>query len=104
MKKLTFSKKEYIEKILKNEKTSTIRLGKRVFEIGEIVSIYLDDKKIADAVITNVSYMKLNELTQKHAIKDGFKNKKELIKALKFHYPKISKDDIVTLIEFKIRR
>jgi len=101
MKRIHFSKK-YKKKILKGEKRATLRLGKRKFKVGETVEIMIGNKKIGEAIITNVSYTTLNEIGKEEVRKDGFTKKSKLEKALKQHYPKIKKDSILTVIEFKL--
>ncbi|MCD6403094.1 MAG: ASCH domain-containing protein [Candidatus Aenigmarchaeota archaeon] len=102
MKKIHFSK-EYKKKLLKGEKSSTIRLGKRKkYKVGDVVELVVEEKPIAKALITNVEYVRVKDLTEERAKKDGFHTKNKLIKALKKHYPRIKDNNTVTVIEFKI--
>jgi len=92
----------YIEKILKEEKTSTIRVGKYSIKKGRSFYIHAKGHVIGKAIVTNVRIKPLKELTDEDAKRDGFKNRKELLKALKKHYGKLDKDTPVTIIEFKM--
>ena len=101
-KKIYFSK-EYRKKLIKGEKCSTIRLGRRKkYKVGDVVELVVNEKPVAKALITNVEFLKLKDLTDERAKKDGFHTKSKLIRALKKHYPKIREDSNVTVIEFKI--
>jgi len=98
-KPLNFSK-EYRNKILSGEKTSTIRL-KTNLKVGEKVQIVVGGEKLGEAEITSIKRKDLLSLTDEDAKKDGFKNKKELLKALKKHYGKLPSDTIVYIVSFK---
>jgi len=98
-KPLNFSK-EYRNKILSGEKTSTIRL-KTNLKVGEKVQIVVGGEKLGEAEITSIKRKDINSLTDEEARKDGFKNKKELLKALKKHYGKLSSDTHVYIVSFK---
>ena len=93
----------YADKILKEEKTSTIRVGKYSIKKGRSFYIHARGHVLGKAVVTNVKIKSLKELTDEDAKRDGFKNKKELLKALKKHYGKLDKDTPVTIIEFKMQ-
>ena len=102
VKRIYFSK-EYKKKILKGEKSSTIRLGKRKkYKVGDIVELIVNEKPVARAVITKIEYLKVKDLTEERAKKDGFHTKKKLLQALKRHYPRIKDNSVITIIEFKI--
>ncbi len=97
---------KYLEKILKGEKKSTIRLKRKKmakFSKGEIVLINSGGKIVAKALIKDCKVKKVSELTDEDAKKDGFANKEELLRALKRHYRKRLTDDAeVTIIEFEV--
>ncbi len=100
-KPLNFSK-EYRDKILSGLKSSTIRL-KTSLKPGEIVEVNVGGEKIGTARITMVERKKLYELTDADAQRDGFKNRRELLKALRKHYGRMSKDTDVYILGFKFR-
>ena len=94
---------KYADKILKGEKTSTVRVGKYSIKKGRSFYVHARGHVLGKAVVTDVQIKKLNELTDKDAKRDGFKNKKELLKALKKHYGRLDEKTPVTIIEFKIQ-
>lgn len=98
-KPLNFSK-EYRDKILSGEKTSTIRL-KTNFKVGERVQIIAGGEKLGEAEIISIKRKDLLSLTDEDAKKDGFKNRRELLKALKKHYGKLSLGTTVYVVSFK---
>ncbi|RJX16139.1 ASCH domain-containing protein [Candidatus Bathyarchaeota archaeon] len=99
-KPLNFTK-EYMNKILSGEKTSTIRL-KTNLKVGEKVQIIVGGEKLGEAKIVSIKRKNILSLTDEDAKKDGFKNKKELLKALRKHYGKISPNTNVYIVGFKL--
>ncbi len=95
-------KKRFIEAILSGRKKTTIRLGKVIPKVKDII-IHSGGRPIAKAIIKNVIYKKISELTNDDAHRDGYENIDELIKDLeKIYRRKISPNDIVTIIEFDV--
>ncbi|MBS7658635.1 MAG: ASCH domain-containing protein [Candidatus Bathyarchaeia archaeon] len=88
IKTLNFSK-EYKEKLLSGEKTSTLRL-KTLLKKGDLVNIVVGGENLGIAKIIQVKKITLKELSINEIKKDGFKSKKHLLKALKKHYPSIN--------------
>ncbi|MGP3667725.1 MAG: ASCH domain-containing protein [Candidatus Bathyarchaeota archaeon] len=95
---LNFSK-EYKNKILSGVKTSTIRL-KTKLKVGEKVQIVAGGEKLGKARILRIIRKEISKLTDEDAEKDGFKDKKELLKALRKHYGKLPKATNIYIIEF----
>ncbi|MCD6196101.1 MAG: ASCH domain-containing protein [Staphylothermus sp.] len=94
-------KGKYVEDILTGKKKATIRKGIVIPKYEEII-VHGGGKPVAKIKVTKVTHKKLNELTNEDALKDGFKNKKELIKELKRVYPELTDNDWVTIIEFDL--
>ena len=94
----------YKERILKGKKVTTIRYGK--YEAKEGSEIYIvitpSDTAIAKVKIKSITKKKVRELTDEDARKDGFKNVKELLKALNKIYGELYGDDEITIIEFEV--
>ncbi len=96
-------KGKYVDDILSGRKKATIRMGIVKPKYDELI-IHGGGRPVAKVKITRVVHKKLRELTDEDAVKDGFKNKDELIRELKHVYPEISDDDWVTVIEFELRQ
>lgn len=64
-------------------------------ESGEVVTI--------PAQVTTVTSTQRSELSEKQARNDGFGSLSELQKALDTHYPGLSDDDEVDVVEFKLQ-
>ncbi len=94
-------KGEYVSIILRKGKTTTIRWGIVIPKYKEIV-IHGGGKVIGKAIIEDVEYKRVKDLTNKDAIRDGFSSKKELLNELSKMYPKIKKNDYVTIIKFRL--
>ena len=88
--------------IIQGKKCATIRIGKVEVRAKEFY-IHSGGRIIAKAELENVEYKKVKDLTDEDAQLDGFKNRNELLKELKSYYGKLSDDDIVTIIRFRVK-
>lgn len=86
---------------MQGKKVATIRLGKVIPKYNEMI-VHSWGRPIAKIRITKVTHKKVVDLTKEDALKDGFRNLKELIKELKKVYGSIKPDDLITVIEFDI--
>lgn len=94
-------KGEYVDDILAGRKRATIRLGVVRVKYDELI-VHGGGRPVAKVRVTNVHYKRLRELTDEDARKDGFRNRQELIRALRDVYGDIGPDDPVTIIEFEV--
>ena len=90
----------YKSSILLGKKTSTIREGARNHRIGEKAELWTEKGMFANAVITGIEFKQAGELTEEDARRDGFKSKKELLKALEKHYGWLQGKEF-TIVRFK---
>ncbi|AIY89463.1 ASCH domain-containing protein [Geoglobus acetivorans] len=96
MKHLEF-KGKFAEKLLKGEKTSTIR--KRVYvKPEELVYVHSGGKIIGKARIKNIRQISFSEIDDEIARKEGFSSADELLQELKQYY---SQEENLYLIEFE---
>ena len=101
MKKLNFSK-DYKGKLKRGVKKQTIRLSTSLKE-GDEVKIIAGGEVLGIAKITKVERKALEELTDEDAQKDGFRDVKQLIKALRRHYGRIGSKCKVCVISFELQ-
>lgn len=94
-------KSEFKDSIISRKKITTIRLTKD-FNEGEEVDIIVGNEIIGKAIITKIRDTSLDKLTDIDAIKDGFKNKTELINVLKEIYGNRIKNHTLFIIEFNL--
>jgi len=94
-------KGEYVDDILSGRKKATIRLGIVKLRYKELI-VHGGGRPIAKVRVTNVRYKRVVELTDEDAKLDGFKNKEELLEALRKAYGEIKPNDYVTIIEFEV--
>ncbi len=89
------------EKIANGEKTLTIREGFRDYRPGQTVMLccHLEPWAVM-ADITEVRHCQVKELTEEEARADGQENLKELFKALRNYYPRLTGDSFVTIIRW----
>lgn len=90
-------KKEYLERVLEGGKVTTIRRG-IVTPSHDRVYLTCNGKALGEARISSLRFVRLRDLTDIDAKRDGFENKDELLKALRQIYPDISQEDWVTII------
>ncbi|RLG48598.1 MAG: hypothetical protein DRN90_00405 [Thermoproteota archaeon] len=102
-KKVLHFREKYEDMILSRKKRTTIRLRTNL-KVGDDVVIRAGKKDIADAKITSVRTTKIKDLTDEHAIKDGFYSKEELINELESIYGKLDEDTEVKILEFNLLR
>lgn len=94
--KQIFFKKEYMDLILADKKTSTIRLFTTVKE-GEVVH-FVSGKHWLKVKIVSVQKIPAASLTDTIAQTDGFKTKHELLKVLTKLYPNALIKDVHYII------
>ncbi len=94
----------YKARILRGEKTSTIRYGDYEARPGSDVYLVVtpSDTAVAKLRITGVEKKKVRELTNEDARLDGFSNVKELLRELSKIYGELYGDDEVTVISFEV--
>lgn len=97
---LTF-KSKYLKDVLKGTKRTTIRLG-IIRPFHKKVLIECGGKLYGEAVIKSIRYVELSKLSEDDAIRDGFKNLKEMMADLKKIYPFLKGKDKMTIIEFEV--
>ncbi len=102
-KKVLHFKKKYEESILSRKKKTTIRLRTRL-KVGDDVVIRAGGEDIANAKITSVRITKIKDLTDEHAIRDGFNSKEELLNELESIYGKLNEDTEVKILEFDLTK
>ncbi len=78
-------KGKYREKLLSGRKKSTIRRGTSL-RPGDKVIIESGEESLGEALIKEVSDVRVEELTDEHAREDGFSNLKELLEELSSIY------------------
>lgn len=103
MRNLKFDGK-YKDLLLSGKKRATIRVGKVNLKPRDEVLIHSGGYVIGKAKIRKVEKKRVSELTDGDAIMDGFKNKEELLDALKAHYKNINPDTEVTVIKFEFTK
>ena len=93
----------FADKLLEGSKSSTIRLGIVKPRYREVI-IHGHGRPLAKAVITGVEHKKIRDLTDEDAVRDGFKSRKELLRALRKVYGDFSPEDPVTIIKLRITK
>jgi len=101
--KVLHFRKKYEDAILSRKKRTTIRL-RTTLRVGDDVVIRAGKEDIADAKITSIRTTRIRDLTDEHALKDGFHSKEELINELESIYGKLDEDTEVKILEFNLVR
>lgn len=94
-------RKEKFPLLFSKKKTSTCRQGIRHIDINDDLTFVMTEDKTftIDVTVTDVKYIKYNELTEEEAIKEGYSSLKELQDTLETLYT-INDNDDFTIIEF----
>jgi len=100
MKKLHFAK-DYYKKLISGKKRMTMRKGKVNLKEGEEIEIYCGGERIGIAKVTSIRTKEFSEISKEDVVKDGFKSKRKLKKALRKHYKSVKSKDVFSLIEFE---
>jgi len=102
-KKLIF-KEKFAKDILLRRKITTIRLSTNVRR-GDVVDVIAGNLRIGMAVIEDIKIMRLKDITDEDALRDGYPNRDELIKDLyKIYGRRIADDTEVKVINFRLLR
>ena len=99
VKKLNF-KKEYKRVLQAGRKITTIRMRTNL-KPEDIVELIVGGESCGYARVKSITRKRVSELNRKDAIKDGFKNVRELLKTLKRYYGDITPDSYVYIISFE---
>ncbi|MCD6357216.1 MAG: ASCH domain-containing protein [Thermoproteales archaeon] len=97
---LTF-KPKYLRRVLSSSKTATIRLG-LVKPMYRRVYIESCGRLYGEALISRVRHLRLSDLREEDAVKDGFHSLHDMLRELEAIYPTIKPSDWVTVIEFEL--
>lgn len=86
------------EKVRNGKKIATLRKGKRDYIPGDTL---LYGKKYCDMIeVTDLTYKKLDEISDEDARVEGYSKASDLIKIMKDLYPGITNDTICTQVWF----
>ncbi|PDM26357.1 ASCH domain-containing protein [Candidatus Bathyarchaeota archaeon B24-2] len=99
VKRLNF-KREYRKILESGRKITTIRIHTDL-KSGDLVELVAGGVSCGYARVKSVTRKKVSELSKKDAVKDGFKNVKELLKVLKKYYREITPETYVYIIRFE---
>lgn len=97
---MMFSRK-YLERLLDGSKLTTIRAGNVRYRPGDVLIVHCGGLVLGRAKILRVERKKLIDLSEEDARKDGFGSLRELLQALKQHYPNLKRDTPLTILEFE---
>jgi len=95
---------EFVDLIIKGEKTTTVRRGIKSYPVGRLVELTVNYKPFTLAKVKKVVVKRVKELTDEDAKRDGFNTRDELISALKRIYGDIADDEFVTIVHFELAK
>ena len=93
--------KQYVPLVLAGQKESTIRAGKRDYELGPAALILPDFNRI-NIEITAILVERYGTLDDEDAWADGFRNLSELRAELRRFYPDLAAESIITIVYFAL--
>lgn len=89
---------EFIEPILRGDKTTTVRSGARSYPLGPAVLNSTGSE--VEVRIIRVRVTKVSTLTEQDAIRDGFDTLDSLRQRLRDFYPDLMDESTITIVEF----
>jgi hypothetical protein len=89
---------KFIPLVLSGAKTSTIRAGRRDYQIGP--AFIASGPTLIDVDVTSVRYTTAGELTEDDARREGYSGTLELISVLREFYPTLMENTPVTVVRF----
>ena len=93
-------KDEYLDLILRGQKSSTIRLGRRDYPSG--TALLTSSHNCLRARILRCRALRVYDLTDQDAIRDGFSSLKDLLSALEEIYGSLDRGAEMTVVEFAL--
>jgi hypothetical protein len=92
-------KAQFLDLVRQGRKRSTVRLGKRHYELGRAALV--GPQGTVFVQITKLRYVSLSDLTDDDAIADGFTSRAELANTLRKIYGSLPPDAEMTVIHFE---
>lgn len=92
-------KKELLAAVNTGRKKSTIRAGRLKLNLGLLVLEHAGESTLVRLI--NVTYKRLQELTDEDANIDGYKNVMQLRNALLTFYPRLRSSSLISIVEFE---
>lgn len=87
---------------LSKGKTTTIRLGDKVFCLGDVKLLCIEEQKELDSEIIEIRLVRFGDLGLSDAVSDGFNTIEELRRELENCYKKLVSDfEPVTIVRFR---
>jgi hypothetical protein len=91
---------EYYQPVIKKKKRSTIRKGRKNYQLGEAVLDFGD--RTLDIHITAIMLKPYGLLDDGDAIEDGFESLEDLQSVINCIYPDINPSDEMTIVFFRL--
>ncbi len=101
MRRINFNP-EYVAPILQGSKRTTVRLGRRRYERGEVVELTVNRRPFARARVVGSMVKRISELTDEDARLDGFLSREELLRVLRRIYGRLEGREEVTIVHFEL--
>ncbi|MFE9479172.1 ASCH domain-containing protein [Streptomyces spororaveus] len=96
-----FFHRDYLDAVRSGRKTTTVRFRDPV-EVGPVSLVFeLDEDVTVPGVVTQVTGKTVAQLSEEDARADGFRDLAELQDRLRYHYPRLTPADAVTIVHFR---
>lgn len=89
------------EEVLNGTKKITIREGIRDYTLGPVILCCHILNWATMRNITDVSYKKLNDITEEEYKADGFNSQEDMVEGLKEFYPNITLESDITIVRWE---
>jgi hypothetical protein len=92
---------KYREKILSGSKRSTVRLSTDL-KVGDLVELVVGGERLGKARVVKLEWKRVSELSDADAAADGFRDRQQLLRALREHYGPLEGSRRVVVITFEL--
>ncbi len=93
--------KRYFDDLVSGRKLATVRAGRARYKPGDVVLVHCGGYVLGRVRIVSVEKKKVVDLTEEDARLDGFSSLRDLLAALKQHYPAIRANTPLTILRFE---
>uniref|UniRef100_A0A7C4BA97 ASCH domain-containing protein n=1 Tax=Thermofilum pendens TaxID=2269 RepID=A0A7C4BA97_THEPE len=91
----------YIDRLLKGEKSLTIRAKRPNLKPGDLALVHSLGMIVGKVRVLSVQAKRLKDISEEEAVQDGFESVDQLKAALKKHYPHLREDSYVYVVRFE---
>jgi len=91
-----------LEQVIKGEKTTTCRLGRREYPLVKMIMRSNSSNNFCVIKVLKTEYVAFGNITDEIAKKDGFETRGNFIDVMRDIYGDVKPDDVITIVFFEV--